>query len=179
MAKKVTVKREPGTERPGKGSGKKKSVAGSAAVRSAIARPTQKARATVKKEGKSGGGGKRTETSSSEYRPPRKPHRFRPGTRSLMEIRRLQKTNDSCFRKTAFKRLIGECMEEVATQYGREKKLLLSEDANAAILAATEEFLVKQCRAAYRVCLSGGHVMLKSEHLQLARMLLMSGNAGF
>ena len=38
----------------------------------------------------------------------KKPHRFRPGTRALMEIRKYQRSTDLLIRKLPFQRLIRE-----------------------------------------------------------------------
>merc|ERR1712078_888854 len=38
----------------------------------------------------------------------KKPHRFRPGTKALMEIRKYQKTSDLLLRKLPFQRLVRE-----------------------------------------------------------------------
>ncbi|KAG1924638.1 histone H3, partial [Pimephales promelas] len=47
---------------------------------------------------------------------PRKKHRFRPGTRALMEIRKYQKSTDLLLRKAPFSRLV----REVCQTFSRE-----------------------------------------------------------
>ena len=42
----------------------------------------------------------------------KKPHRYRPGTVALREIRRYQKSTDLMFRKAAFTRLVREVLQE-------------------------------------------------------------------
>jgi histone H3 len=42
----------------------------------------------------------------------KKPHRYRPGTRALMEIRRYQKTTDSFVRLATLRRLLKERLQE-------------------------------------------------------------------
>uniref|UniRef100_A0A673FST0 Histone H3-like centromeric protein A n=1 Tax=Sinocyclocheilus rhinocerous TaxID=307959 RepID=A0A673FST0_9TELE len=45
-------------------------------------------------------------TSGPSEASPRKKHRFRPGTRALMEIRKYQKSTDLLLRKAPFSRLV-------------------------------------------------------------------------
>ena len=47
-----------------------------------------------------------------EGRKSKRPHRFRPGTRALLQIRHLQKTTDNIIPRAAFARLVKEIMEE-------------------------------------------------------------------
>ena len=42
----------------------------------------------------------------------KKPHRYRPGTVALREIRRYQKSTDLMFRKAAFTRLVREVLQD-------------------------------------------------------------------
>ena len=47
----------------------------------------------------------------------KKPHRFRPGTVALREIRRYQKGTDLLIRKAPFQRLVREMMEDMKKDY--------------------------------------------------------------
>lgn len=47
-----------------------------------------------------------------EGRKSKRPHRYRPGTRALWDIRHLQKTTDSIIPRAAFARLVKEILEE-------------------------------------------------------------------
>ncbi|XP_067217601.1 histone H3-like centromeric protein A isoform X2 [Chanodichthys erythropterus] len=58
----------------------------------------------------------RTRRTSGPSASPRKKHRFRPGTRALMEIRKYQKSTDLLLRKAPFSRLV----REVCQTFSRE-----------------------------------------------------------
>lgn len=47
-----------------------------------------------------------------------KPHRFRPGTRALIEIRRAQKSTELMFRKLPFRRWVRELTPQLAKEVG-------------------------------------------------------------
>ena len=49
----------------------------------------------------------------------KKPHRYRPGTVALREIRRYQKGTDLLIRKAPFQRLVREIMEDLPRRYSR------------------------------------------------------------
>ena len=48
----------------------------------------------------------------------RKPHRYRPGTVALREIRRYQKSTDLLIRKLPFQRLVRQIMTDLNTERG-------------------------------------------------------------
>ena len=139
----------------------KSSRSGATKVKSAIQRPTDRKK-RVKKEP-----GDEHTTSSSGVKGKR---RFRPGTQSVREIRRLQKTSKSCFRKLGFRRLIDECKEEVQTNY-KFPSLRVSDAATNALIAASENFITNKTRAAYQITRGMNRVTLKPDHLQLANTI--------
>ena len=57
----------------------------------------------------------------------KKPHRYRPGTVALREIRRYQKSTDLLLRKGPFARLMREVMNEQLPKCGETGKFNLSE----------------------------------------------------
>ena len=67
----------------------------------------------------------------------RKPHRYRPGTIALREIRRFQKSTDLLLGKAAFQRLIREIGQDF------KNDLKFSRGAFAALQHAAEHYLVK------------------------------------
>jgi len=66
----------------------------------------------------------------------KKPHRFRPGTRALMEIRRLQKTTNLLIQKIHFQRLVRQIMYDLHDKY---KVYLWRRTALEALQEAAEE----------------------------------------
>ena len=97
--------------------------------------------------------------------PNKKPHRFRPGTVALREIKKLQKTGDLLIRKLPFQRLVREVAQEFksdlrfqtlsvqAAQEAAEMYLVgLFEDTNlCAIHAKRVTIMPKDVRLARRV----------------------------
>ena len=50
----------------------------------------------------------------------KKPHRYKPGTVALREIRRYQKSTDTLIKKLPFQRLVREILDELATENDKE-----------------------------------------------------------
>lgn len=67
---------------------------------------------------------------------PKKPHRYRPGTVALREIRRYQKSTELLVRKLPFQRLVREIAQEFKAD------LRFQSSAIMALQEATESFLV-------------------------------------
>ena len=59
----------------------------------------------------------RTQPSVSQNQSQRKPHRYRPGTRALMEIRKFQKSVDLLIRKLNFQRLVREIARDYQPEF--------------------------------------------------------------
>ncbi len=66
----------------------------------------------------------------------KKPHRYRPGTVALREIRRYQKSTDFLLRRAPFRRLVREVAQDFKSD------LRFSKDALEALQEASESFLV-------------------------------------
>ncbi|XP_042594811.1 histone H3-like centromeric protein A [Cyprinus carpio] len=77
-------------------------------------------------------------TSGPSEASPRKKHRFRPGTRALMEIRKYQKSTDLLLRKAPFSRLV----REVCQTFSREH-MMWQGYALMALQEAAEAFMVR------------------------------------
>jgi len=67
----------------------------------------------------------------------KKPHRYRPGTVALREIRRYQKSTETLIRKLPFQRLVREIAMEIKTD------LRFQGSAVLALQEASEAYLVK------------------------------------
>ena len=95
----------------------------------------------------------------------KKPHRFRPGTVALREIRRYQGSTQLLLRKLPFQRLI----REVAQEFKAEIRF-----AGAALMClqeATEAHVVHLFEDANLCCIHGKRVTLFSKDIQLARRI--------
>ena len=71
----------------------------------------------------------------------KKPHRYRPGTVALREIRRYQKSTDLLIRKLPFQRLIREIAEDYKTdvRFQGSAVLALQESAEAYLVGLFED----------------------------------------
>ena len=71
----------------------------------------------------------------------KKPHRFRPGTVALREIRRYQKSTDLLIRKLPFQRLVREIAQEFKTdlRFQSAAVLALQEAAEAYLVGLFED----------------------------------------
>ncbi len=78
----------------------------------------------------------------------RKPHRFRPGTRANMEIRRLQRTTDSLVQKAPLNRVIREVAQDMSV---RGEPLRFQKNALAALHEASEYFMTDLLKEATRM----------------------------
>lgn len=71
----------------------------------------------------------------------KKPHRYRPGTVALREIRRYQKTTELLIRKLPFQRLVREVAQDYVTdlRFQGSAVLALQEAAEAYLIGIFEE----------------------------------------
>ena len=109
----------------------------------------------------------------------RKPHRFRPGTVALREIRRYQKSVDQLIPKKPFERLIREIMQDVIAQSPNTEGKKLQKAAVMALKESAEHYLVGKFQAANLVAVSckPPTVTLLKRHMELANKL-KEGAAG-
>jgi histone H3 len=70
-------------------------------------------------------------------KPEKKPHRYRPGTVALREIRKYQKTTDLLVMKLPFQRLVREIAQDLNTnlRYQRDAMLAIQEAAEAEMIS--------------------------------------------
>ena len=102
----------------------------------------------------------------------KKPHRYRPGTVALREIRRYQKSTDLLIRKAPFCRLTREIMEAVQEKLRTKEKT--ERMAGAAILAiqeATESYLVGLNEDTNLCAIHAKRVTIMPKDIQLARRI--------
>lgn len=134
-----------------------------------MARTKQTARKTT---GGAGGKAPRKQlaTKSSRKTMPalggvKKPHRFRPGTVALREIRRYQKSTELLIRKLPFQRLVREIAQDYKTD------LRFQQSAISALQEATEAYLIGIFEDSNLCAIHSKRVTVMSRDLQLARRI--------
>jgi histone H3 len=95
-----------------------------------------------------------------------KPHRFRPGTVALREIRRYQKSTAMLLPKLPFQRLVREIAQDFRTD------LRFQASALAALQEAAEAFVVQRFEDANLCAIHAGRVTVMVKDLQLAERLV-------
>lgn len=98
----------------------------------------------------------------------KKPHRYRPGTVALREIRRYQKSTDLLFRKGPFGRLVREITQDIPnwTDGGRYQAVALE-----AIQEASESYLVGLWEDTNLCAIHAKRVTVMPKDMQLARRI--------
>ena len=95
----------------------------------------------------------------------KKPYRYRPGMRALMEIRRYQKTSELLIRKLPFQRLIREIAQDCKTD------LRFQSSAIMALQEATEAFLIGLFEDTNLCAIHAKHVTIMPKDVQLAHRI--------
>jgi len=95
----------------------------------------------------------------------KKPHRFRPGTVALREIRKYQKSTELLLRKLPFQRLVREIAQEFKTD------LRFQSSAIAALQEAAESYLVGLFEDSNLCAIHAKRVTIMPKDLQLARRI--------
>nr|5Z23_A Chain A, Histone H3.1,Histone H3-like centromeric protein A,Histone H3.1 [Homo sapiens]5Z23_E Chain E, Histone H3.1,Histone H3-like centromeric protein A,Histone H3.1 [Homo sapiens] len=97
----------------------------------------------------------------------KKPHRYRPGTVALREIRRYQKSTELLIRKLPFQRLV----REICVKFTRGVDFNWQAQALLALQEAAEAFLVHLFEDAYLLTLHAKRVTIMPKDIQLARRI--------
>ncbi len=95
----------------------------------------------------------------------KKPHRYRPGTVALREIRRYQKNTDLLIRKLPFQRLVREIAQDF------KNDLRFQGTAILALQEAAESYLVSLFEDTNLCAIHGKRVTIMPKDIQLARRL--------
>ena len=95
----------------------------------------------------------------------KKPHRYRPGTVALREIRKYQKSTDLLIRKMPFQRLV----REIAQNYN--SNLRFQHSAVLAIQESAEAYLVRLFEDTGLCAIHGKRVTIMTKDMQLARRI--------
>lgn len=95
----------------------------------------------------------------------KKPHRFRPGTVALREIRRYQKSTELLIRKLPFQRLVREIAQDFKTD------LRFQSSAISALQEAAEAYLVGLFEDTNLCAIHAKRVTIMPKDMQLARRI--------
>ena len=95
----------------------------------------------------------------------KKPHRFRPGTVALREIRRYQKSTELLIRKLPFQRLVREIAQEFKAE------LRFQSSAIGALQEAAESYLVGLFEDVNLCAIHAKRVTIMAKDIQLARRI--------
>ncbi|XP_043700317.1 uncharacterized protein LOC122651042 [Telopea speciosissima] len=95
----------------------------------------------------------------------KKPHRFRPGTVALREIRKYQKSTELLIRKLPFQRLVREIAQDFKTD------LRFQSSAVSALQEAAEAYLVGLFEDTNLCAIHGKRVTIMPKDIQLARRI--------
>ena len=95
----------------------------------------------------------------------KKPHRYRPGTVALREIRRYQKSTNLLLRKLPFQRLVREIAHTHKTDLHFQSTALL------ALQEATEAYMVGLFEDTNLCAIHAKRVTIKPRDMQLARRI--------
>jgi len=110
-------------------------------------------------------GNKAARKSSIQGGGVKKPHRFRPGTVALREIRRFQKSTELLIRKLPFQRLVREIAQDFKTE------LRFQGTAVAALQEASEAYLVGLFEDTNLCAIHAKRVTIMAKDIQLARRI--------
>lgn len=95
----------------------------------------------------------------------KKPHRYRPGTVALREIRRYQKSTDLLIKKLPFQRLVREIAQDFKDQVKFQGSAVL------ALQESAEAYLVKLFEDTNLCAIHAKRVTIMPKDIQLARRL--------
>ena len=95
----------------------------------------------------------------------KKPHRFRPGTVALREIRRFQKSTELLIRKLPFQRLV----REIASEFKND--LRFQSSAVLALQEAAEAYMVGLFEDTNLCAIHAKRVTIMPKDMQLARRI--------
>ena len=98
----------------------------------------------------------------------KKPHRYRPGTVALREIRRYQKSTDLLIRKLPFQRLVREIAQDFRPE---NQDLRFQASAVLALQEAAEAYLVGLYEDTNLCAIHAKRVTIMPKDIQLARRI--------
>jgi len=109
-----------------------------------------------------------SETAGATEKAARKPHRFKPGTVALREIRKYQKSTELLIRKLPFQRLVRERMQQLAHS---NIDFRYQANAMAALQEAAEAYLVSLFEDTNLCAIHARRVTVYPKDMVLARRI--------
>ncbi|CAI9271841.1 unnamed protein product [Lactuca saligna] len=109
-------------------------------------------------------------SSGTGQRQKQKPHRFKPGTQALREIRRLQKTVNLLIPAAPFIRTVKEISNYIAPEVTRWQA-----EALQALQEAAEDYIVQLFEDSMLCSIHAKRVTLMKKDMELARRLTKKG----
>jgi len=97
----------------------------------------------------------------------KKPHRFRPGTVALRQIRKYQKSTDLLIPKAPFLRLVREITQEIFMN----SEIRYTKTAVGALHEASEAYLCDLFSSANELAIYSGRVTMQAKDIQFARKM--------
>ena len=101
----------------------------------------------------------------------KKPHRYRPGTVALREIRRYQKSTELLMRKLPFQRLVREVANDIATGTRFPEGPRWQSQAVVALQEAAESYLVHLFEDSNLEAIHAKRVTIQAKDIQIARRI--------
>ena len=101
----------------------------------------------------------------------RKPHRFRPGTVALREIRKYQKSTELLIPRAPFRRLVKEIMTDLCNMNDYPNGPRAEGAAIIALQEATEAYLVHLYEDTNLECIHRKRITIMPKDVQLARRI--------
>ena len=98
----------------------------------------------------------------------KKPHRFRPGTRALREIRFYQRSTELLIRKLPFQRFVRELTQNFTVS---EEGFRWQSSALGALQEAAEAYLVGLFEDTNLCAMHGKRITIQNKDMQLARRI--------
>ena len=95
----------------------------------------------------------------------KKPHRYRPGTVAIREIRKYQKTTDLLIKKLPFQRVVREIAQDF------NSNLRFQASAVVALQEATESYIVGLFEDTNLCAIHAGRVTIMPKDMKLARRI--------
>ncbi|KAK0550272.1 histone H3.1 [Tilletia horrida] len=101
----------------------------------------------------------------------KKPHRYKPGTVALREIRRYQKTSELLIRKLPFQRLVNGILAERGRLLNGKPIFRIQSSAINALQEASEAYLVSLFEDTNLAAIHAKRVTIMPKDMQLARRI--------
>lgn len=101
----------------------------------------------------------------------RKPHRYRPGTVALREIRKYQKSTELLIRKLPFQRLVREICQDLFDKSEISFPPKFQSTALLALQEASEDFLVRMLSQVNDITIVSKLVTIQPRHMDLWKRL--------